>query len=297
MKNNHSLLLGAHMSIAGGFEKAIERAESIGCTTLQIFSKSNRQWAAKDITLQEAAAFKKAVAQSYIKPENLVVHATYLINIGSPDQATQDKSIVALINELERCQLLGIPFLVLHPGSHVDSGVEEGLARVAHNLDRAFDQYKGQTMVLLENMAGQGSTLCATFQELATVRNSMRHKKSVGFCFDTCHAFAAGYDFRSEAGYQALWQEFDKILGLENLKAIHLNDSKKECGSRVDRHDDIGKGLLGLKPFELLFNDERFYDVPKILETPSDELADYARNMATIKELLRDDTKEKLIIT
>lgn len=293
-KTKKQLLLGAHMSVAGGFEKAIERAESIQCTALQIFTKSNRQWASKPISAHEAETFRATVHNSNIKPKNIVVHAAYLINIGSPELETQKKSVNALIHELERCELLGIPYLVLHPGSHGSSDLDECIKRIAHNLDVVLTAFNGKTMVLLENMAGQGSVVCATFQQLALIREMAQHKKRIGFCFDTAHAFAAGYDLRTKKAYDDLWNEYDSIIGLHNLKVLHINDSKKELGSKVDRHEEIGKGKIGPEFFAMLFNDARFFDLPKILETPNDDLADYAKNMKFIEGLLTQETQIKL---
>jgi len=291
------LLLGAHMSISGGFEKAIEQGTSIGCTTIQIFTKSNRQWLAKPITDEQAALFRAAVKAPDIDP--VITHATYLINIGSPDKDLEKKSIKAVIDELERCDRLSIPYLVLHPGSHVGNDEGECLERIAKNLDTIFETATGNTKILLEIMAGQGSTICYSFEHIATIRKLSHYKARIGVCFDTCHAFAAGYDFTTPSSYKAMWDEFDRVIGLNHLYAIHINDSLKDRGSRVDRHTDIGKGKIGLEAFEMLFNDARFFDIPKILETPKqsedkDILEDYARNMRTIKKLLSDKTRKLL---
>lgn len=288
----HQLLLGAHMSTAGGYEKAIERGESIGCTTIQIFTKSNRQWKAKPITDQEAATFKSTLKNSSIR--SVVVHAAYLINLASTDKRVFEQSIHALIQELERCQILGIPHLILHPGSFGSGAFQDGAQQVAQGLDSALEHTQSNTMILLENMAGQGSSVGATFEQLALIRSMTASKKRIAFAFDTCHAFAAGYNFTTNETYETMWKDFDKILGLENLKAIHINDSKKECGSKVDRHEDVGEGKIGLEGFQLLFNDERFFDIPKILETPRAELEDYARNMKVIGKLFSEETNRKL---
>jgi deoxyribonuclease-4 len=286
------LLLGAHMSISGGFEKAFERAESIRCTAMQIFTKSNRQWHAKKIDSEQAQVFRQAGEKSSVAIT--ITHATYLINIGSPDAATREKSIKGVIDELERCDILGIPYLVLHPGSFTDSSIEQCLEAIVASLHTAFTQSKTKAMILLEIMAGQGSTTCYTFEQLAYILKENSHKSRLGICFDTCHAFAAGYDFRTPDTYQKMWREFDAIIGLEHLKAIHLNDSKKELGSRVDRHEEIGQGQLGLGAFKLIMNDEQLFDVPKILETPNDDLQDYAKNMEILKKLITEETKKKL---
>lgn len=291
-QHKHRLLIGAHMSVAGGFEKSLERGESIGCTTIQIFTKSNRQWHASKITPEEAATFIEAQKNSPISP--VIAHCTYLINIGSPTKDIEQKSVAALSKELERCQELGITDLVLHPGSRLDTDETECLNRIADNLNEIFAASNTSTRILLETMAGQGSTVGNTFEQLATILERSAFKKRLGVCFDTCHAFAAGYDFRTEETYEAMWKEFDRVIGLQNLHAIHVNDSKKELGCNVDRHENIGEGQLGLKPFELLFNDERFFDIPKILETPKDDLNEDAKNIATIMGLLSESTRKKL---
>lgn len=292
-----TLLLGAHISIAGGYDKAIERAASIGCTTLQIFTKSNRQWAAKPITLAEAELFKKAVKESQI--HHIVVHASYLINLASAHKEVQLKSTAALVQELERCHQLGIPYLVLHPGSNGEAEKSEALAFIAENITTALENIDSanKTMILLETMAGQGSTLCSTFEEIATIRSLVNKKNSIGICVDTCHIFAAGYDLRTEKAYTQTWDLFDSLIGLEHIKVIHCNDSKKECGSRVDRHEMIGKGKLHDKSFELLFNDPRFFNVPKILETPKTDISEDLINMQHIVRLLTKETRELLEIS
>jgi len=290
----HRLLLGAHMSIAGRFEKAIEQGASLGCTTIQLFTKSNRQWQAKPISQEEADAFRAAVKSSGIDP--VVAHATYLINIGSPNPEIEGKSTKAVIDELQRCDKLDIPYLVLHPGSHVDTGEQECLERIARNLDTILASAPGNAKILLETMAGQGSSVCYNFDHIATIRRLSHHKHRVGVCFDTCHAFAAGYNFTTPEGYNAMWDEFDKSIGLEHLYVIHVNDSLKELDSRVDRHADIGKGKIGPEAFSLLFNDPRFFDIPKILETPKEDLVDDERNMRTIAGLLSEKTKKALNI-
>lgn len=293
----HRLLLGAHMPISGGLAKAVERGASIGCTTIQIFTKSNRQWKAKELSEQEIEQFKNTAKALNISP--IVAHATYLINIASADPKISLASTQALSMELARCQSLNIPYLVLHPGAYGKGSPEEGLARISANLDAIFEEVPGHTMILLETMAGQGTSLCWNFEQIATVIKKSTHKKRLGVCLDTCHAFVAGYDFKDKASYEKLWHDFDKLIGIEKLKAIHINDSKKGLGSRVDRHEHIGKGALGLEPFELLFNDPRFFDIPKILETPKvteEPFTEDKMNMATIMELLSDKTKKILNI-
>lgn len=285
------LLIGAHMSIAGGYEQALIKGASIGCTAIQLFTKSNRQWYAKPITKENAHHFKKMQKETGILC--VVAHASYLINLGSIHKATEEKSIKALIDELERCESLGISFLVLHPGSLGTLSKEEGARQISNNLDKALADAQSTTMILLENMAGQGSAFGSSFQELASIYQQAAHKKRLGFCFDTCHAFAAGYDISSEKTYEHVWKEFDAILGLKYLKVIHMNDSKKPLASHLDRHEDIGKGCIGLHGFDLLMNDHRFVSVPKILETPKgkgskDILQDHLMNLQQLKKLVRE---------
>ncbi|CAN5197508.1 deoxyribonuclease IV [soil metagenome] len=292
---NSRLLLGAHMSISDGLEKAIKSGASIGCTTIQIFTKSNRQWNAKIITPEEIEHFKAAAKTLKMGP--IIAHATYLINIASADPKVSNASTAALAMELARCQSLDIPYLVLHPGSYGKGTPQEGLERISHHLDAIFEKVPGHTMILLETMAGQGTALCWSFEQIAQVINKSTHKKRLGVCFDTCHAFVAGYDFKDSASYHAMWENFDKTIGIERLKAIHVNDSKKGLGSRVDRHEHIGKGALGLEPFSLLFNDPRFFDIPKILETPKateEPFTEDKMNMATIHSLLTPKTRKLL---
>jgi deoxyribonuclease IV len=291
-KKNHRLLLGAHTSIAGGLEQAIIRGSSIGCTTIQIFTKSNRQWAVKALTNDEIQRFKETKIAYSIDP--IIAHATYLINLGSPDQKSLEVSRKMLAVELERCDLLGIESLVVHPGAHLTSGETACLDRITESINRVLDLFPFATKILLEIMAGQGSSVCYSLEHLAYVIEKINKKHHVGICIDTCHAFAAGYDFREEKTYQDFWQKVDEIVGLNKVHAIHLNDSKKELGSHVDRHANIGKGMLGLLPFELLFNDERFFNIPKILETPPGTLETYAHDMKTLMKLLSAATKKKL---
>lgn len=278
------LLLGGHMSIAGGLHKAFARGESINCNAMQIFTKNNRQWQAKPLTQDNINTFKTAAKNSTIK--HIVVHASYLINIGSPDSIMAQKSTHALAQELQRCEQLGIKYLILHPGSHLKSEENICLDQIASNIDAVLGKLPGKSMILIENMAGQGSNVGYTFKQLATIYKQIKKKKRVGFCFDTCHAFAAGYDFQSLATYKAMWKEWDRLIGIKKIKAIHINDSKKTLASRVDRHEFIGKGKLGKEAFKLLCNDPCFFDIPKILETPIDIERDYIKDMKLIVNLI-----------
>ncbi|MGE0009658.1 MAG: deoxyribonuclease IV [Candidatus Babeliales bacterium] len=287
------LVLGAHISGAGHLSYALDRAESIGCTTMQIFSKSNRQWYAKQIEQADAQQFIERSKNSPVRP--VAVHASYIINIGAENPEIEQKSIAALKEEVARCEQLTIPYLVLHPGSAGSQTETQCLERIAKNLSNVLE-ISGSTIICLENMAGQGTIVGHTFEQLKFIRDSVPQKNRIGFCFDTCHAFAAGYDLRTSETYQATMQRFDAILRLDNLKIMHLNDSKKGLGSRVDRHENIGKGLLGLEAFRCIMNDPRLFDVAKILEIPDDNLPGYAANMAVLKELLTDETKKFLHI-
>ncbi len=288
----HGLLLGAHLSSSGGLEKAILAAPALGCTCLQLFTHSNRQWDIAPLTQQQRADFAAARKQTGISA--LVAHASYLINIASDQQQTKALSRRTLAKELERCQELEIPFLVLHPGARLTQTVEQGVAAVAESLDEICEKVPGKSMILLEIMAGQGTVLGSTLEELAAMRAGVAHKKRIGFCFDTCHAFAAGYDFTTPQKYEAFWKRFDDVLGLEHLKVIHLNDSKGKLGSHLDRHANIGEGELGLEAFRLIMNDPRLFDVPKILETPYESQKDYEKNLEILRGLQSLQTKRVL---
>ena len=277
------VLLGAHMSIAGGIQNAYYKGASIHCTTLQFFTHSNRQWAMKPLTKETIENVKLAQQQTGIT--HSMVHASYLINLASTNTLTQEKSIVMLRKELEHCAQLGIKHLVLHPGYHPSQ--EEGISLISEGISELLVQDSSDVMILLENMAGQGSQIGSTFEQLAALRKAITNKKRIGFCLDTCHLWAAGYDFSTEKGYERVWDEFDTILGLKHLKAIHINDSKKGLDSHVDRHADIGKGTIGLEAFRLIMNDPQLAKIPKVLETPGKELPEYAKNMKILLSLMK----------
>lgn len=280
--------LGAHMSIAGGMARAVERARAVGATALQVFCKSANQWRARPLAAGEAEEFRRAAREADLHRHTLV-HGTYLINLASPDETLWTRSIAAFREELERCAALAIPYLVVHPGSHVGSGEDAGLARVARALDLAFAAAgpdAGEVVVLLENTAGQGSNLGYRFEHLAEIVRRSRHSRRIGVCFDTCHALAAGYEFRDRDSYEALWTGFDRVVGLDRLRAFHLNDSKTDRGSRRDRHEHIGRGHVGASGFSLVVRDRRFRGLPMVLETPKDEtLEDDRRNLAVLRDL------------
>ena len=277
--------LGAHMSISEGVHLALERGKSVGCNAVQLFVKSSNQWRAKPLTRAETDLFREK-AKLY-NPDFIVAHSSYLINIASPEKELLGKSRDALLVEVERCEALGIPWLVLHPGSHRGAGEEAGIAAVAESLDLVLGRTKGyKNAILIETTAGQGQTLGRTFEELAAMRERVKDKERVGFCYDTCHTFSAGYDISTKANYESVFGALERTLGLSNLKAFHLNDSKTPLNSRKDRHEMIGKGEIGIEPFRMLVNDPRFMKIPMILETPKGpDLKEDVENLALLRSL------------
>jgi len=275
--------IGAHVSISGSIDLAIGRGEEIGATAIQIFTKNANQWRGKPITEQSAAAFRAAWKNSTIGP--IVAHDTYLINLAAPDDEKWAKSKAAFADELQRCALLGVPDLVMHPGSHLTTGEDAGIERIALAFREIFQEAPDSVRVLIEITAGQGSNLGYRFEHLAAIMDKVPHG-NFGVCFDTCHALAAGYDLTSAAGYAAVMDEFDRIIGCDLIKAFHVNDSKKGLGSRVDRHEQLGDGAVGLEGFRALMQDPRFFSVPKLLETPKGEDNSWdLRNIALLREL------------
>lgn len=282
-----TLLLGAHMSIGGGLDKAVTRGVGVGCTALQVFTKNASQWRARPLADEEIARFKAAVAASPIGAGAVVAHDSYLINLGSPDPDKWAQSVAAFTDELRRCNQLGIPYLVTHPGAHMGAGEEAGLARVAEGLTRALAEAGPETMVLLETTAGQGTYLGHRFAHLARLLELTPDDGRLGVCFDTCHAFVAGYEINTPEGYAATWDEFAREVGYDRLKVLHLNDAKKGLGSHVDRHEHIGQGQIGRAGFHLLMNDARLRDRPLLLETPKgDDCAEDRENMAYLRALV-----------
>jgi len=262
--------LGSHMSIAGGVENAVLRGQSVGCEAIAMFTKNNNQWKAKKLTQEDADKFNAALIETGIKP--VVAHTSYLINLASPDATLWKKSIASMEDELARCELLGIPYLVLHPGSHMGKGVDWGVKRVSEAFNRIHAKLPNlRVMTLLEHTAGQGNHLGHLFEELAQMRELIAEKKRIGVCVDSCHLFAAGYDLRKPDTYADVFKRFDDTIGVKQIKAWHLNDCKTEFGSRVDRHDHIGKGKIGKAGFRNIMNDPRWRDLPGLLETPKDE--------------------------
>jgi deoxyribonuclease-4 len=279
------LRLGAHESIAGGLHKAFDRAQSVGCDAVQIFVKSNRSWAVKPLTERDVARFEAKAEETGIQP--VVGHASYLLNLGSPDEALWTKSRDVLIVELERCEALDVPYLVLHPGSHVGAGEEAGLARVVQALGEVHAATPGlRTRILLETTAGQGTNLGYRFEHLAWLIEHTQQGERLGVCLDTCHVFAAGYELRTPEGYAATIDTFDRVIGLERLKVVHLNDSKGDLASQKDRHEHIGKGHIGLEGFRHVLNDPRLEGLPGLLETPKGEdLHEDRENLAVLRSL------------
>jgi deoxyribonuclease IV len=281
------LLAGAHMSIAGGMHRAFERGLKAGCRTIQVFLKNSNQWKAKPLTEQDRKLFREAQRKSGIRP--VMAHDSYLINLASPDIFLRKKSIDAFIEEMERANFLGIPYLITHPGAHVGAGVEAGITRISDSLERALEIVEPPVAVLLENTAGQGTSIGCCFEHLAAIIEKIPDSDRVGVCLDTCHLFAAGYDIRTEKGYETTMRDFDRLVGLRKIRAFHVNDSKKDLGSHVDRHAHIGEGCIGLEGFRRLVNDKRFVRIPKILETPKGpDLAEDIMNLATLKKLLEN---------
>jgi deoxyribonuclease-4 len=280
--------LGSHMSIAGGVENAVLRGQSVGCEAIAMFTKNNNQWKAKKLTQEDADKFNAALIETGIKP--VVAHTSYLINLASPDATLWKKSIASMEDELARCELLGIPYLVLHPGSHMGKGVDWGVKRVGEAFNRIHAKLPNlRVMTLLEHTAGQGNHLGHLFEELAQMRELIAEKKRIGVCVDSCHLFAAGYDLRKPDSYADVFKRFDDIVGIEQIKAWHLNDCKSEFGSRVDRHDHIGKGKIGKAGFRNIMNDARWRDLPGLLETPKGEdMKEDKVNLRVLRSLIEE---------
>eukprot|EP01080_Neovahlkampfia_damariscottae_P010707 gene10707-3329_t len=287
------LLIGAHTSIAGGFCKSIDRAIDIKANTMQIFTKSNRQWKSKPLDKLEVIRFKKKLKESGLS--DIVVHASYLINIGSMNEETEKKSMDGLKDELQRCEDLGIKYLVLHPGAHLGNGIDDCLKKISKNLDKVFEAVKGTSIICIENMAGQGTTVGFKFEHLKQIYDLVENKSRIGICLDTCHMFAAGYDISTEDGYKNSMKDFEDIIGFDLLKVIHVNDSKKECNCRVDRHESLGDGKIKIEMFKWMMNDDRLKGIPMILETPYEEK--YSEEIEMLKSFVkkreRDSEDEK----
>ena len=278
--------LGAHMSISGGLSKAIDRGSAAGCGVIQIFTQNSNQWRGKAVSDSEVSLFREKREAAGLC--DIVSHDIYLINLAAAPGEVRDKSLAGFLEEMERCARLGIDKIVMHPGSHVGEGEETGIKRIVEAFDQLLEEGKDFTgKILLETTAGQGTNIGYRFEHLGEIRDRSAFPDRFAFCFDTCHTFAAGYDFTTAEGYRQVFADFDRILGLENLLAFHFNDSKKGLGSRVDRHEHIGQGVLGLSGFRFLMNDERFVSVAKILETPKGDNEEMdAINLKTLRDLV-----------
>jgi deoxyribonuclease IV len=303
-------LLGAHCSIAGGFYKAVEEAHRVGCEIVQIFTGAPQQWPSsapksggrsgklvtkssrsRALPLHEGDVTRFKAALADLKITHPIAHASYLINLASPAQELRQKSIAGMVVELQRADQLGIPYVVLHPGAHTTTSAEEGIALVAASIDEIHRLTPGiQTQIALELTAGQGTCLGSRLEQIAAIIGQVQRSHEVRVCLDTCHVFAAGYDIGNRRDYLGLWRQFDELLGLPRLVAIHLNDSKRELGSRVDRHEHIGHGKIGLEAFRLLLRDKRFREVPMYLETPKGDHDGEpwdVTNLRTLRELAK----------
>ncbi len=259
--------IGAHVSTSGGVENAPLNAIAIGAKAFAMFTKNQRQWQAKPYSEQNISAFKQNLAESGIAPEHVLPHDGYLINLGHPEDEPLEKSRNAFVDEIERCMQLGLPLLNFHPGSHLRKiSEEQSLATVATSINWALERTSGVTAVI-ENTAGQGSNLGYKFEHLATIIEQVEDKSRVGVCLDTCHTFTAGYDLRTAEACDSTFAEFERIVGFNYLRGMHLNDSKPDLGARVDRHHSLGEGKLGWEVFRYIMNDERFEEIPMVLET------------------------------
>lgn len=285
-------LIGAHESIAGGVHRAFERAASVGCRTLQVFTKNSNQWRAKPLSGEDIQNYKTVSSESSIGP--VIAHDSYLINLCARDPAILKKSKEAFIDELERCRMLGIPYLNFHPGAHMGAGEEEGIKLIIDSLNEAHVQTPvSPVLSVIETTAGQGSAIGYRFEHLRKIIDGVEAPGRMAVCIDTCHIFAAGYDISTEAGYRATMEEFDAVVGLARLVAIHVNDSKKGLGSKVDRHEHIGKGAIGRGGFACIMQDERLEKIPKILETPKGEdLREDRMNLGVLRRLARQKQGE-----
>lgn len=264
--------IGPHVSASGGVENAPLNAKAVDASAFALFTKNQRQWVSPPLTAKSMEQFKANCTEAGISPDHILPHDSYLINLGQPDDALIGKSRNAFFDEMKRCEQLGLKMLNFHPGSHLNQiSLDQCLNRIAESINLALERTEGVTAVI-ENTAGQGSNVGFSFEHIAIIIDKVEDKSRVGVCIDTCHTYSAGYDLKTEEGYRDTWAEFDRTIGSHYLKAIHLNDTKKELASRVDRHESIGKGLLGMPFFERFMQDPRFDNMPLILETPDESL-------------------------
>lgn len=280
-------LFGAHISTSGGVEKSIERAKEIKCESIQIFTKNNNQWSGKPLTDESIKEFKEGIKKENIK--FTCSHDSYLINLCSSDKTISKKSYESFLDELQRAEQLTLNGIVMHPGAHVGAGEEEGIKNLCKAFNVILKETKGfKSLILLETTAGQGTNIGYRFEQLKSILENVSAPERFGICLDTCHVYAAGYDISTKAGYEKTFSEFHKIIGIDQLKMFHLNDSKKELSSRVDRHDHIGEGKIGKDGFRFLVNDTRFKNLPMIIETPKeDDFVKYdTKNLNLLRSLL-----------
>ena len=264
--------IGPHVSASGGVENAPLAAHELGATAFALFTKNQRQWTSAPLSEKSIDLFKQRCQEFRLSPDYILPHDSYLINLGQPDDGKLPQSRAAFLDEMRRCEQLGLKMLNFHPGSHLKLiTVDQCLDRIAESINMTLDQTHG-VIAVIENTAGQGSNVGFSFAHIAHIIDKVEDKSRVGVCIDTCHTYSAGYDLKTEDGYHATWKEFDEVIGLDYLKVIHLNDTKKELASRVDRHDSIGKGFLGMEFFERIMKDRRFDHIPFILETPDESL-------------------------
>ena len=264
--------IGPHVSASGGVENAPEAARELGATAFALFTKNQRQWVSPPLSQKSIDLFKERCVNYGFSADYILPHDSYLINLGQPDDVKLEQSRAAFLDEMQRCEQLGLKMLNFHPGSHLKMiPIDECLARIAESINIALSKTQG-VIAVIENTAGQGSNVGFEFAQIAQIIDKVEDKSRVGVCIDTCHTYSAGYDLKTDAGYESTWRQFDEIIGLNYLRAIHLNDTKKEFASRVDRHDSIGKGFLGIDFFRRFMKDARFDNIPIILETPDDSL-------------------------
>lgn len=282
-----NLLLGAHMSVTGGVWTAVERAVQIGCTTFQMFVKNSNRWRERPLAERDIAVYKELRSKAHMGP--VIAHSSYLINLCANVPSLLKKSRDAFQDEMIRCSQLGLEGLNVHPGAHRGAGEAEGIKRIAESLNIVHEQTRGiGVATILETTAGQGTSVGYKFEQLRAIFDLVEEKDRMGVCIDTCHIFAAGYDLATERGYEKTFKEFGEIVGFSRLKAFHMNDSKRECGAHIDRHEHIGQGMIGTQGFSFLMNDDRFRNVPKILETPKGpEMTEDVENMNVLRGLVR----------
>ncbi len=275
--------IGAHVSSSGGVENAPLNAHQIGAKSFALFTRNQRQWNPAPLTAKSIALFKERITEYGFAPQHILPHDSYLINMGNPDEAARIKSRDAFLDEMQRCEQLGLPLLNFHPGSHLkEISPEQCMDYIAENINYCLTHTQGVTAVL-ENTAGQGSNLGFTFEQLAYIIDRVEDKSRVGVCIDTAHTLAAGYEIRTAESYATTWEAFDHIIGYQYLRGIHLNDSKKDLSSRVDRHESVGKGVMGMDLFRLIMNDPHLDDIPIVLETPDPDL--WAEEIALLYQM------------